>query len=265
MDVMIIVLLGSLVGLVMGLTGAGGGILAVPLLVFSLDLPIVEAAPVAMLAVGISAAVGALLGLKANIVRYRATLLIAFCGILMVPLGVWIAYRLDTRLMSLLFAGVLGWVAYKTLHEIYRQNLAAEFEIAPPCIRNDHSGRFIWTNNCALSLSLSGAIAGILSGLLGVGGGFVIVPALQRYTDLDMQSVVATSLAVIFVVSLITVAASFSTGHLDLGIALPFGAGSILGMTAASILKPRMPQKYLKLAFGIMCFVVAVAMIIGVL
>lgn len=264
MDLMLIVFLGILVGLVMGLTGAGGGILAVPLLVFSLDLPILEAAPVALLAVSISAAVGAMLGLKAKIVRYRATLLIAFCGILMVPIGVWIAYRLDTTLMSLLFASVLGWVAYKTFHEINRQN-ATELERAPPCIRNDYSGRFIWTNSCALALSLSGAIAGTLSGLLGVGGGFVIVPALQRYTDLDMQSVVATSLAVIFIVSLISVAASFSAGHLDYRLALPFAAGSILGMTAASILKPRMPQKYLKLAFGIMCFIVAVAMIIKVL
>lgn len=265
MDLMLIVFLGILVGLVMGLTGAGGGILAVPLLVFSLDLPILEAAPVALLAISISAAVGAMLGLKAKIVRYRATFLIAFCGILMVPIGVWIAYRLDTTLMSLLFAGVLGWVAYKTFHEIYRQNLAAELESAPPCIRNDYSGRFIWTNSCALALSLSGIIAGTLSGLLGVGGGFVIVPALQRYTDLDMQSVVATSLAVIFIVSLISVAASFSAGHLNFGIALPFAAGSVVGIGATSILKPRMPQNYLKLAFGMMCFIVAVAMIIKVL
>lgn len=256
-----IVFLGVLVGIVMGLTGAGGGILAVPLLVFGLHLTIVEAGPVAMLAVGTSAAVGALLGLKANIVRHRATLLIAFSGILMAPLGVWIAYRLDTRLMSLIFAGVLGWVAYKTFHEIYWQNLEAKFESAPPCIRNDYSGRFIWTNSCAVALSLSGAIAGTLSGLLGVGGGFVIVPALQRYTDLAMQSVVATSLAVITVVSLTSVAASFSAGHLDFGIALPFAAGSMAGMGAASMLRPRLSQKYLKTAFGIMCFVVAVAMI----
>ena len=89
MDMMVLtVFLGALVGIVMGLTGAGGGILAVPLLVFGLHLTIVEAGPVAMLAVGISATVGALLGLKANIVRYRATLLIAVSGILMAPLGV---------------------------------------------------------------------------------------------------------------------------------------------------------------------------------
>ena len=254
-------LLGAIVGIVMGLTGAGGGILAVPLLVFGLHLTVAEAGSVGMLAVGTSATVGAIHGLKAKIVRYRATLLIACSGILMASLGVWLANRLDTRFMNLLFAGVLGWVAYKTIHEIYQQNTEVQFQGAPPCIRDDYSGRFIWTNSCAVALSLSGAIAGILSGLLGVGGGFVIVPALQRYTDLAIQSVIATSLAVISLVSLTSVAASFSVGHLDFKVAFPFAAGSVVGMGAASLLRPRLSQKYLKTAFGIMCFVVAVAMI----
>lgn len=254
-------LLGSIVGIVMGLIGAGCGVLAVPLMVFGLHLTVAEAGSVGMLAVGTSAIVGTILGLKAKIVRYRATFLIACSGILMTSLGVWLANRLDTRLMSLLFAGVLGWVAYKTIHEIYQQNSEVQFEGAPPCIRDDYSGRFIWTNSCAIALSLSGGIAGILSGLIGVGGGFVIVPALQRYTDLTLQSIIATSLAVISLLSLTSVAASSSAGHLDFKVALPFAAGSVVGMGAASLLRPRLSQKYLKIAFGIMCFVVAVAMI----
>ena len=111
-------LLGAVVGIVMGLTGAGGGILAVPLLVFGMHLTIAEAGPVGLLAVGVSAAAGALMGLKAGIVRYRATVLIAGTGILLAPLGVWLAHRLDTRLLSLLFAAILAWVAYKTFREI---------------------------------------------------------------------------------------------------------------------------------------------------
>lgn len=266
MDMMVIsIFLGALVGIMMGLTGAGGGILAVPLLVFGLNLTILEAGPVAMLAVGISAAVGALFGLKANIVRHRASLLIATSGILLAPLGVWIAYRLDARLMSLLFAAVLGWVAYKTLYDIYQKDTELQLKDAPPCIRNNYSGRFIWTNSCAVALSLSGAIAGTLSGLLGVGGGFVIVPALQRYTDLDMQSVIATSLAIIALVSLTSVGASVYAGLLNFGIALPFAIGSVLGMGAASMIRPRLPQKYLKIAFGIMCFMVAITMIVKIL
>ena len=258
-------LLGALVGVVMGLTGAGGGILAVPLLVFGMTLTgmhltVAEAGPIALLAVGISAAVGAMLGLKAKIVRYRAALLVASSGILMVPLGIWLAHRLDTRLMSLLFAVVLGWVAYKTFSEI-RGKLKPE-RVMPPCIRDDTSARFIWTSRCAGALSLSGAVTGILSGLLGVGGGFVMVPALQRYTDLAAQSVVATSLAIISLVSLTGVAASISAGYFDWEIALPFATGSVAGMGVGSMLTSRLPQKYPKLAFGFICLVVAVGMIL---
>ena len=60
---------GAAVGLVLALTGAGGGIIAVPLLVFGLDLPMRQAAPVGLLAVGLAAAVGAILGLREGLVR----------------------------------------------------------------------------------------------------------------------------------------------------------------------------------------------------
>lgn len=247
----------------MGLTGAGGGILAAPLLMFGLHLTVAEAGPIGLLAVGISAAIGAIIGLKAKTVRYRAALLIAFSGILMAPLGVWLAHRVDTRPMNILFAAVLGWVAYKTFREIDGCSAESKSEKATlPCIRDDRSGRFIWTNRCAAALSLSGGVAGVLSGLLGVGGGFVMVPALQRYTDLAAQSVIATSLAVISLVSLTSVAVSISAGHLDLGVALPFAAGSVAGMSIGGLLTSRLPQKYPKLAFSFICLGVAVVMIL---
>ena len=255
-------LLGALVGIVMGLTGAGGGVLAVPLLIFVMHLTVAEAGPIGLLAVGISAGVGALIGLKAGIVRYRAALLIASSGVLFAPLGVWLARRLDTRLLSLLFAAVLVWVAYRTFKEINRRcDDSNSLAVERPCIRDDMSGRFIWTSKCAGVLSIAGAIAGVLSGLLGVGGGFVMVPALQRSTDLATQSIVATSLAVIALVSLTGVTASMSAGNFNVIVALPFATGSLVGMGVGSVLTSHLPQKYLKLAFALICLVVATGMI----
>lgn len=246
----------------MGLTGAGGGILAVPLLVFGMHLTVAQAGPVGLLAVGLSAAVGASIGLRAGIVRYRAALLVATSGILLAPLGVSLAQRLDTRLMSVLFAAVLGWVAYKTFRDAAGRTAGpGAAAAAPPCIRDIRHGRFIWTGKCAGALSVAGAVAGVLSGLLGVGGGFVVVPALQRHTDLAAQSVVATSLAVIALVSLAGVATSISGGHVGAGVALPFAAGSVAGMGAGSMLASRLPQRYLKIAFGVICLGVAAGMI----
>ncbi|MDY7548330.1 sulfite exporter TauE/SafE family protein [Glaciimonas sp. CA11.2] len=92
-------------------------------------------------------------------------------------------------------------------------------------------------------LSLSGVIAGLLSGLLGVGGGFVTVPALQRYTNLHAQSVLATSLAVIALVSVSGVISSAVANHLDWIVALPFSAGAISGMLGGRIVNSVWPSR----------------------
>jgi uncharacterized membrane protein YfcA len=124
----------------------------------------------------------------------------------------------------LLFALVLLHVAFNTLRKARGRN-AAEPDCAPrkpACVRGPETGRFIWTRPCAWALALSGPAAGLLSGLLGVGGGFVMVPALRRHTDLAMQPAVATSLAVIALISASGVATSSASGALAWGIALPW-------------------------------------------
>ena len=255
------IILGALVGVIMGLTGAGGGILAVPLLVFGLKLTVAQAGPISSLAVGIAASMGAVAGLKAGSLRYRAALLVAALGILLAPGGVWLAQRLDTRILSVLFAVVLLWVAYKSFRESGQDGHANAPHIEPPCILDSQSGRFIWSGKCAGRLTAVGGIAGMLSGFLGVGGGFIMVPGLQRYTNLPMQSVVATSLAVIALVSTTSVATSISSGHLNLGTAAPFAAGAVAGMLSGSALSSRLPSQHLKLSFAVICLIVAVGMV----
>lgn len=214
--------LGLVVGVILALTGAGGGILAVPLLVFGMHMGLAQAGPIGLLAVGMAATLGAILGLREGIVRYRAALLIAGSGILLAPLGLWIAQRIDNRWLSVLFALTLLFVAAKTFHQA-REKVpapAASAQEAYPCMRDPEGGRFVWTSACARALALSGTVAGLLSGLLGVGGGFVMVPALQRYTNLEMRAVVATSLAVIALVSMAGVVASAASGGMGGGAAI---------------------------------------------
>ncbi|MFC4931549.1 sulfite exporter TauE/SafE family protein [Massilia sp. GCM10023247] len=252
--------LGLVVGLILALTGAGGGILAVPLLVFGAGLGVAEAGPIGLMAVGMAAALGTVLGLRAGTVRYRAALLVAAAGMLLSPAGLWAARQVDSRWLSVLFALVLLHVAAKTFRQASGQ-VPAGVPAQVVCRRSDASGRFIWTRPCARVLALSGGLAGLLSGLLGVGGGFVMVPALRRYTDLPMASAVATSLAVIALISLTGVAASALGGAIDWALALPFSGGALAGMLGGRVLAGRLAGPQLQKSFAAISALVALAMI----
>lgn len=254
--------LGLIVGLIMALTGAGGGILAAPLLIFGAHQTVAQAGPVGLLAVGLAATLGAILGLRAGIVRYRAALLIATVGMMLVPVGVWLAHRVDNRWLLILFALVLLAVAYRTFGQKDKPEIEAQ---SLPCVRSADSGRFIWTSACARALALSGSVAGLLSGLLGVGGGFVIVPALHRYSDLAMQSVVATSLAVIALVSISGVVFSVVSGSLNWNIAMPFALGALVGMVSGRVISTHVAASYLHKGFAAVAVVVAIGLIMKVM
>lgn len=262
-------LLGLLVGLVPALTGAGGAIIAVPLLMLVFDWPVSQAAPVALLAVGSAAAVGAAMGLRAKIVRYRAAALMAGVGSVMTPLGLWAAQQLPPALLTLIFAAVLVFVAQQQFRQALRQ-LGGHTEHnrpqhAAPCRLSDATGRFHWTAPCARSLALAGALTGFATGLLGVGGGFVMVPVLRRVTDLAMNSIVATALMVVALVSGSATVAAAVAGTLDVAVGLPFALGAVAAMLAGRGLAKRISGPRLQQGFALVAAVVAGGMILKVL
>lgn len=257
-----IVAIGLAIGLVMALTGAGGGILAVPMLVFLVGLDLVQAAPIGLFAVGTSAALGAFLGLRTGLVRYRAALLMAVTGMLLSPVGVWLADHINTQLLNGLFATVLFFVAYRafTQNHLPIDTHSPSFGSPLPCNLNAMKTRFIWTTRCARALASFGGLAGLLSGLLGVGGGFVMVPALQRFTDLQMQAVVATSLAVIALVSTTGVTAAAFSGKVDWMLAIPFCSGTLIGMVGGRLISSRLNNAFVQKSFASIALLVAIGM-----
>ncbi|EZI27222.1 sulfite exporter TauE/SafE family protein [Pseudomonas extremaustralis] len=258
----IVLLLGLTVGVILALTGAGGGILAVPLLVFGAGLSMAEAGPIGLLAVGLAATLGAVMGLKNGTVRYKAALLIATAGIICSPLGLWLAQRTPNRPLTIMFACVLMYVAFRVFKRSLPASKAPVATKPPPCVLDTQRGKLNWTAPCAWALTVSGVVAGGLSGLLGVGGGFVMVPALQRYTNLTAQSVLATSLAVIALVSMSGVAASSAAGHLQWAVALPFSLGALFGMACGRLIAARLAGPHLQRGFAIVSMLVAVALLV---
>ena len=258
--------LGALVGLLLALTGAGGGILAVPLLVFALHLDVAEAAPIGLLAVGLAAASSAVLGLRDGIVRYRAAMLMGGLAMGLAPLGVAAAQRVSNPPLTLAFAAVLllsAWRMWQRARHAIAQRTAARAPL--PCVLDARDGRLVWTRPCAQALTLTGVAAGLLSGLLGVGGGFVIVPALTRFTELSARSVVATSLAVIALASIGGVGAAAWRGTIAWDIALPFAIGSVAASLLARVIADRVAGPRLQQGFAVLSAGVAVLMLLRVL
>ncbi|QXI26848.1 sulfite exporter TauE/SafE family protein [Pseudomonas vanderleydeniana] len=260
--------LGLLIGAILALTGAGGGILAVPLLVFALGLSMAQAAPIGLLAVGLAAAVGALLGLRQGIVRYRAAGFIAGIGILLTPVGLWLAHRLPNEPLALGFAVVMVYacarIFNKARHELEHGQPAPRAEFLP-CVLNPLQGRLRWTLPCARALTITGMLSGLLSGLLGVGGGFVIIPALTRYTNLDSKSIVATSLAVIALVSTGSVVTATLSGVMHWSVGAPFAAGAVVGLVLGRQVAGRLAGPRLQQLFALTGFLAALMLVLNAL
>lgn len=260
--------LGAIVGVILALTGAGGGSLAVPLLVFGLHLPMQQAAPVALVAVGLASGLGAALGLRDGLVRYRAAALIGLTGMALAPLGVWLAQHLPTAPLMLMFSGVMGqsaWRMWRALRSDAAPTPAGEEPQLPqerrPCRINPDEGRLTWTRPCARALAGIGMLSGLLSGLLGVGGGFVIVPALTRHTDISPRSIAATSLAVIALVSMGGITAAAGHGTFPWRVAVPFGLGAASALLLGRQVAHRLAGRRLQQIFALLCAGVTLAMV----
>lgn len=255
------------VGALLGLTGAGGGILAVPALILGLGLEPRAAVPVALLAVGISAAIGAADGLRRKLVRWRAGLVMAAAGLVCTPIGARVALELPAYVLLTMFAMVMLYVAGRLLVQRGEQPPLVSLEsqltaaAAKNCMLNPASGRFNWTSRCAATLAGIGSACGLMTGMLGVGGGFVIVPAFKQWTNVQLHGIVATSLFVVAVVAMGAAFTSLATGaHLGLS-GLFFVMASVCGMFAGRAVAPLLSVKTIQTFFAVLAISVALLLL----
>ena len=266
--------LGLFVGFVLAITGAGGAILSLPLLVFFLHLKMIDAAPISLMAIMLSAGIAAGLGLRSGIVRYKAATLLATFGVLSAPLGVYVAHQLPEKALAILFSFVLLTVSWRSFQKFQTPTLLIGDDCddpngcddandlkAPPCEINPATSKLFWTAPCTKRLILTGGFSGFLSGLLGVGGGFIIVPTLHSISNLETKMIVATSLAVITLVSMASALSYAGDGIILWRVAVPFVGASILGMLIGRVFHHKVPNNLSMLIFGILSLTIAVLML----
>ena len=106
-------------------------------------------------------------------------------------------------------------------------------------------------------------MAGLLSGLLGVGGGFIIVPSLRKVSNFDIQTIIATSLAIIALVSAISVTTYVLQGDVNWAVAIPFVTSTVISMFAFRLISHKIPAKISQRSFAILAVLAALFMLIN--
>ena len=255
--------LGFLIGVSLGALGGGGSILAIPVLVFVAGQAPSAATATSLVVVGVASLIGAYGHWRAGRVRVAPGLVFGLVGIAGSLAGSALNRRLDGDVLLLAFAGLTLVAAWRILAG------------CPSCTRSGERGAVAeagpdgtlrtkpatMTPRRVVKIVAAGIAVGFLTGLFGVGGGFVIVPALALVLEFPMPAAVGTSLLVIAVNTAVALAARAGAGTIDWGTTLVFTAAATAGVGAGKRVADRLEPESMQRAFA--ALLVAVALYTG--
>ncbi|MGI8331741.1 sulfite exporter TauE/SafE family protein [Actinomadura scrupuli] len=248
------VLLGAVIGVLLGLLGGGGSILAVPALVYGAGLTLSAAIPTSLLVVGISAATAVLPRIRAQQVRWRMAAVVGGAGAVTAFGGAALNRLLPAPAVMIGFAAVMVVAGWRMLAE----NAPAGGACALP------GGGVDW-RGCLPKAITAGAAVGLLTGLFGVGGGFLIIPALVLGLGLPMTVAVGTSLLIVITNAAAGFAAHAGDATLDWTVAIAFTTAAVAGSLTAARLGRHLDAARLRRWFAYLVFAVAAFIILQAL
>ena len=265
-----LLLIGLLIGLILGLTGAGGSVFAVPLLLLLGGMPMTDATGISL---GAVAATTLYASLRNSVSRkqvpllWKPGLILALSGALTAPLGKWLGMQLDELWLvsgfSLLAAiiALRMWISARNNPQAASVVRAGNFAAIPSpdhlCNLNP-TGQFELRPRCVTGLLMGGLVVGLLSGLFGVGGGFLIVPLLLALSAVSMAQAVSTSLFIIALISssgFISHVALSENQHWNW--LLSVAAGGLVGMMIGQAVSHKIANVWLQKLFAIGLLAVA--------
>jgi uncharacterized membrane protein YfcA len=239
--------LGALViGLVLGLIGGGGSILTVPIFVYLLHINPVTATAYSLFVVGVSALVGAVRNMQKGLVDFRTAIVFSIPAFIAVYITRrYILPAIPDSLFTISGYEITKDIGIMVFFAIIM--LVASFSM----IRNKREEVTVSKKGFNYPLIiLEGVVVGLLTGLVGAGGGFLIIPALVLLAGLPMKKAVATSLLIIAVKSLIGFIGDIETMSIRWGFLLVFTALSVVGIFFGVWLNKFIDGKKLKKGFG---------------
>lgn len=234
--------LSMLAGVSLGLLGGGGSILTVPILVYVAGVPARAAITMSLVVVGMVSALGTLLYARLGLVRLRAALVFGGAGIVGALLGARLTQRVSERWLLTLFA-ILMLIVAVSMARTRREPVALD-----------------WVEPRLAAMVAVGLGVGVLTGFLGVGGGFVIVPALLWAGRLPMKDAIGTSLATIALSSTSGLLGHLGQAQIDWALTAEFVACAGAGMFVGQVAARRVRAERLRQAFA--ALVAAVGLVI---
>lgn len=237
-----------LIGVSLGLIGGGGSILTVPVLVYLFGVEAFLATEYSLFIVGISSLAGSFSYLKKGLVNVKMALIFGIPSVIsifltriyLLPLIPDEVFKIQQFTVTknifllLIFAGLMILASYKMI----RKSTSKE--------SLDHT---MHKNNALLAAG-QGSIVGILTGLVGAGGGFMIIPALVNLLKIPIKTAIGTSLVIISVNSLIGFFSSVNHVKIEWKLLVSITAIAIIGIVIGSQLSKKIEGKKLKPAFG---------------
>ncbi|KOS53342.1 sulfite exporter TauE/SafE family protein [Rhodococcus rhodochrous] len=254
MEPVIALVLGAILGILLGLLGGGGSILAIPALVYGLGLEFRQAIPISLIVVGAAALSGAIPKIRAGQVDWRLAAVFAAAGIPATFAGTAVGKLLPQPVLLVGFAAVMVVAGVRMLRE--------NDDTGTACKIGD-SG--IDWKRCAPRSIPAGVGVGFLTGLFGVGGGFLIIPALVILLGLEMSVAVGTSLIVIVANSAAGLVAHLGDADIDWPITAAFAGAAVVTSLVAGHLGTRMETGRLRRWFAWLVFAVAAYVLVDTL
>jgi hypothetical protein len=236
-------LLSVLVGVSLGLLGGGGSILTVPILAYVAGLDAKEAIAASLFVVGVTSAVSVVAHARAGRVRWRTGLVFGAAGMVGAFVG-----------------GLLGGYIPGTVLMIAFALMMLATAVAMVRGRRGTAAKPTTGDLPVLKVVLEGLVVGLVTGIVGAGGGFLVVPALVLLGGLPMSVAVGTSLLVIAMKSFAGLAGYLTTVQLDWPLVLGVTAAAVVGSFVGARLAGVVPEQTLRKGFGV--FVLAMAVFV---
>ncbi|QOV34663.1 sulfite exporter TauE/SafE family protein [Streptomyces ferrugineus] len=221
-----------LIGVALGVLGGGGSILTVPVLVYLAGMETKEAIATSLFVVGVTSAAGVVSHARAGRVRWRTGLLFGLAGMAGAYAGGRLAEFVPGTVLLIAFALMMIATAVAMIRGRRSAPKKVHHELPVPHVL------------------LDGVVVGLVTGLVGAGGGFLVVPALALLGGLPMTVAVGTSLLVIAMKSFAGLAGYLASVHIDWGFATLVTVTAVVGGLLGGRLAGRIPQDALRKSFG---------------